>query len=173
MQQKQLLPRQRLTRLFEQNIARALGLQATAFCENDTDYDPMKTCRVCGDTNTEDQRSRCICFKACGKGLLTFTVWKDIVLSSPCLRFLKTIPAIFISKVGRRQESLGFCQCLSRILYRFISTLENARLVYRGWSVIPTDLKNTKSSGYLHPKHSLLKVTIYQPWAVLRSSPSL
>lgn len=106
MQQKQLLPRQWLTRLFEQNIARALGFQTTAFCEHDTDYDPMKTRRACGDTNTEDQRSRCICFKACGKGLLTFTVWKDTVLSSPCLHFLKTTPVILISKVGEGEAGI-------------------------------------------------------------------
>lgn len=64
-QQEQLLPRQWIAQLSEQNIARALSSPTTAFCENDTDSGLMKTRRACGDTDTEDQRSRCICFKAC------------------------------------------------------------------------------------------------------------
>lgn len=111
MQQKQLLPRQWITRLFEQNIARALGFQTTAFCESDTDYGPMKAPRACGDTNTEDQRSRCICFKACVKRSPNFHHLErcsPVISMSP---FLKSTPARLTSQVG--EEEAGILGILS------------------------------------------------------------
>lgn len=174
MQQKQLLPRRWLTRLFEQTQLECSGSQTTAFCENDIDYDPTKTRRACGDTDTEDQTGRCLCFKACGKGLLTFPIRKDTVLSSACLRFLNTIPAILISRVGKEEAGiLGILSAFEQNLVQIHSHFGELQLVLRGWSVMPTALQNAKSNGYPHPERSLLKVTLCQPCTVLRSSLSL
>lgn len=159
MQQQQLLPRQWLSRLFEQNIARALGFQRIAFCGNDTDYSPRKTLRACGDTNTEDQRSRHICFKACVKGLLTFAVREDTLLSSLCLHFFKTTPAILTSKVAEEEAEI----------LRILSAFENLAQIHFNFGECQACLERLKCHanrlkkkkkeeihGYLHPKSSLL-----------------